>query len=156
MNLENFKHNIDNYQEYHDYLVWMGTINGKTWNEATTISPDMLIGGYCEDFAAYFCYKYDLPMLDLDGAHCLVKVDGLYYDGYNNHGVCRLQQLEFVKRTPHYRILMETQLEGPLKVYEDWKTYDVFTRNFYLINKQEEPCSTTSSLICTSTPCTPT
>ena len=144
MNVEAFKHNIRNFTEYADYLAFMGVINGRSTEEAKAITGDMLIGGYCEDFAAYFCYKYDLPMLDLDGSHCLVKVDGLYYDGCNNHGVCRLQQLEFVKRTPLYRNLMEEELGAMLKVYDDWKTYEVFTNNFTLIDKPKEVSNGTS------------
>lgn len=131
-------HNIRHHNEYPDYLAWMAGINGLTQDQVIEkLTPDLLIGGYCEDFGTYFAYKYGVPMYFLNRLHDLIVYKGRYYDGYNVDGVDHLKDLEYVKRDSRVSDWSEEQLQASLVLDEDWKTYQVFTEHFYLINKQE-------------------
>ena len=129
--------NIKNHNEYPDYLDWMSKINGhagdREWVKRA-LTPDRLIGGYCEDFAAYFCYKYGIEMYFLNDVHDIMCIDGKYYDGWNVEGVDSLSDLEYVKR--YMKTWSEDQLQSTLKVDEEWKNYNVFVKNFSTILKQ--------------------
>lgn len=133
-----FLQNIYNYNDYDDYRQWMGVINNVSADKVpTVITPINLITGYCEDFAVYFAHKYNLDVYDLEDRHCLLFVDGIYYDGFNNKGVTNLLDLQFVKLMQEHEwgtITDESVLRGLISVYVPWKTYALFTNNFKYID----------------------
>ncbi len=125
-----FKENIMHHDEYDDYIKWMSCINGRkpSISYVETLTPDRLIGGYCEDFGVYFAYKYDIDLFFLDNEHDLLWVNDRFYDGFNVEGVDSLDDLEFIK-------IYSKDKEHKLVIDEEWKSYHPLTSNLFLIEK---------------------
>ena len=113
---ELFKENILHYKTYKDWLEWMAAVNVLSVEHMKKLPKIKLISGLCEDFACYFCYKYDIDMYDISNQHCLLNWNGLYFDGYNNKGVPRLTDLMFVKSDPYW--LCNPQLVSKVREYK--------------------------------------
>ena len=133
--LDEFKANILHYRSDDNYIEWMMAINDMSKNEVLNLTRDNLIHGYCEDFAVYFSYKYDIPMLLLGTEHDILKVDGKYYDGYNIEGVSKLTDLQYVKESPTLSIRTNKGLTKLLEVDEEWKSYKPLSSKVHLIKK---------------------
>ena len=141
MDIEKFKTNIAEFRNDADWCRWMAVINGHTEKWAKNrLRKKELIHGYCEDFAVYFCYKYNLPLYNYDNKHFLLFVNGLYYDGYNNRGVDDIHKLQFVKEERWKFYATHTAEEqfysGAVWIDQKWKTYNVYVNNSNLITKE--------------------
>lgn len=132
--------NLRDYRMDEDWISWMSSLLSIPREEVNRkVSPSVLIDGCCEDFAVFFCIKYGVPLWCLDDAHFLLVIDGKFYDGFNNLGVSKLKDLEFVKKydllTGRYRRMSEEEMRGLLKIDNRWKTYEPYRRNCGLIHR---------------------
>lgn len=137
MNIDAFRHNIWNFREYQDYVRWMSVVYYIPEENVRDMPRGLLIHGYCEGFTVYFCYKYGLPLWSYDNMHYLLIVENMYYDGWNNRGVLRLRNLEFLKTSDEI-CRSERVLRRMLHVDKSWRTNRIYMDNFHLIDKKQQ------------------
>lgn len=125
---------ISNYRSDDNFRLWIETVNpGKKLED---ISPEMFIGGYCEDFAVYWSVRYGVDMLFINEEHDVVKVCGLYFDAVNSSGVENISDLEYVKSSDTLKSLPESRLRELTKVDREWMNYPILEDNAAIITRE--------------------
>lgn len=131
----NFESDIASHNFNQNYIEWMSKVNRKeeTWVKLY-LTPESLIGGYCEDFGLYWSIRYGIDLLFLNGEHNLIKYGNKYYDGYNTQGVSKLKDLQYVKDSD-LKGKTEDELQDLLYIDEGWKNYKPLSDNIKLIER---------------------